>query len=87
MTILIRSLLAACVALIAPNAIALSAPDAGRLIKAEAGASVHPVAGRQHRQRGCRFSHGRLVCGGNRRSRDHDRFNRGRSNRHGGGRY
>ncbi len=85
-TILIPSLLAACVALSATSALAYAGAPS-RSIAAET-SIVHKAQGKHHgARRGCRFSHGRLICGG-RQGRDHGRSNRGHGGRkHGGGRH
>lgn len=84
---LIPSLIAACAVLSASSASAYSPGNVGRSIAADSGV-VHQAQGKHHRARGCRFSHGKLICGG-RGGRDHGRSNRGHGGgrKHGGGRH
>lgn len=82
-TIVIPSLLAACIAISASGAVAMPTVGLGRSIAVDDSTSLHQVAGNHHRARGCRFSHGRLICGG--RDRGHHGSDRGRSRKHHGG--
>lgn len=85
----ISSLFAASVLFANTEAFALSAADVGHSFKLHEQSVVHQTGHRNRRLRNCRFSHGKLVCGGGHhqsRGGDHGR-NRGHGNGHGGNRH